>query len=148
MNVDAAPAAFVDTNVFVYAADAGDPVRAPVAQRLIGELIATGALRVSTQVLQELYVTITRKFRKPLTAAQALRYLDQIAVAPVTTTDYAAIRAAIELSSSARLSFWDSLVVVAAVRSGAKRLYTEDLQHGSKILGIEVVNPFHPVPRK
>ena len=57
-------------------------------------------------------------------------------------TGAATVRDAIELSGSAKLSFWDALVIVAAARSGAKRIYTEDLQHGQTILGVEIVNPF------
>jgi predicted nucleic acid-binding protein len=89
-----------------------------------------------------LFVTLTRKVRTPMTAQQALRYLDQLAAWPVVVLDYGGVREAIELSASARLSLWDALVVVAAARSGAKRLYTEDLQDGQTILGVEVVNPF------
>ena len=142
MSADAPPASFVDTNVLVYALAADDPKRSPVAQQLLRELMATQTLHTSTQVLQELFVTLTRKVRTPLTAEQALRYLDQIAVWPVAVLDYGAVRAAIELCCSSSLSFWDALVVVAAARSGAKRLYTEDLQDGQIIIGVEVVNPF------
>jgi predicted nucleic acid-binding protein len=142
MSAEALPAAFVDTNIFVYALAADDDRRSLVAQKLVRELMVTQALRTSTQVLQELFVTLTRKIRTPLTAEQALRYLDQIAVWPVVVTDYGAVRDAIELSAGASLSFWDALVVVAAARSGAKLLYTEDLQDGQSILGVEVVNPF------
>ena len=80
--------------------------------------------------------------RTPLTAEQALRYLDQISAWPVVLLDYSAVRVAIELSTGASLSFWDALVVIAAARSGAKRLYTEDLQDGRTILGVEIMNPF------
>jgi predicted nucleic acid-binding protein len=142
MSADAPPASFVDTNVLVYALAADDQKRSPVAQELLRELMVTQTLHTSTQVLQELFVTLTRKVRTPLTAEQALRYLDQIAAWPVVVLDYGAVRAAIELCSTSNLSFWDALVVVAAARSGAKRLYTEDLQNGQMLLGVEVVNPF------
>ena len=142
MSADAPPASFVDTNVLVYALAADDRKRSPVAQQLLRELMAAQTLHTSTQVLQELFVTLTRKVRTPLTAEQALRYLDQIAAWPVAVLDYGAVRAAIELCSTSSLSFWDALVVVAAAKSGAKRLYTEDLQDGQVILGVEVVNPF------
>jgi predicted nucleic acid-binding protein len=66
----------------------------------------------------------------------------------VAVLDYGAVRAAIELGSTRSLSFWDALVVVAAAQSGAKRLYTEDLQDGQIILGVEVVNPFRGGQRK
>lgn len=135
-------ACFVDTNVLVYALADDDTKRSPVAQKLVRELMAERVFRTSIQVLQELFVTLTRKVRTPLTGEQAARYLDQIAAWPVIVLDYRAMRDAIELSASAQLSFWDALIVVAAARSGARRLYTEDLQDGQEILGVEIVNPF------
>ena len=137
-----AESAFVDTNVLVYALASDDDRRSPVAQRLLKRLMTERTFRTSAQVLQELFVTLTRKVRKPMSSREALRYLDQIAAWPVMSPDYAAIRDAIELAESAHLSFWDALVVVAAARSGARRLYSEDLQDGQVLLGVGVVNPF------
>ena len=142
MSDDGPEACFVDTNVLVYAVADDDPRRSATAQSLIRSLRSAGSLRTSTQVLQELYVTLTRKVQRRLTSEQALEYLDEIAVSPVTGIDYELVRTAAMLSSAHTLSLWDSLMVVAAARSGAKRLYTEDLQHGRKILGLEIVNPF------
>ena len=147
MSADTPSASFLDTNVMVYALAGDDARRSPIAQELVRELMVSQSLHTSTQVLQELFVTLTRKIRTPLTAEQALRYLDQIAAWPVVVLEYAAVRAAIQLSAiqlsaSKRLSFWDALIVVAAARSGSKRLYTEDLQDGQVILGVEIVNPF------
>jgi len=142
MNAELYPPSFVDTNVLVYALAADDTKRSPIAQRLVRGLMAAEAFQTSTQVLQELYVTLTRKVRTPMQPDQALRYLDQLAVWPVMIPDYSAIRDAVELSKSAMLSFWDALVVVAAAKSGAKRVYTEDLQDGQTIVGVEIVNPF------
>ena len=139
---DGGAPAFVDTNVLVYAAARDDARRSPIAAELVQSLVESRALRTSTQVLAELFVTVTGKGRARLTAAEALDYLEWIAASPVVLLDFPAIRAAIELSSSAKLSFWDALIVVAAARCGATRLYTEDLQHGRTILGVEVVNPF------
>ena len=136
------PVSFVDTNVLVYALAADDVKRSPVAQKLLRELMTAQVFQTSTQVLQELFVTLTRKVRTPMSAEQALRYLDQIAAWPVVVLDYSGVREAIELSASASVLLWDALVIVAAARSGAKRLYTEDLQDGQTILGVEVVNPF------
>jgi predicted nucleic acid-binding protein len=136
------PVSFVDTNVLVYALAADDIRRSPVAQKLLRELMTAQVFQTSTQVLQELFVTLTRKVRTPMTAEKALRYLDQIAAWPVAALDYGAVRHAVELSASAKLSFWDALAIIAAARSGGKRLYTEDLQDGQTILGVEVVNPF------
>lgn len=139
---------FVDTNILVYAFAGSDPRRSPVAQQLLRELMTQEALCTSTQVLQELFVTLTRKIKPPIASEQAVRYLDRIATWPVVLLDYKVIRAAIDLAARHSLSFWDSLVVVAAARSGASRLYTEDLQDGQTLLGVEIVNPFGAAGKK
>src|SRR2546423_6315487 len=82
MNVDASSLAFVDTNVLVYALAADDAKRSPRAQELLRALMAAQVFRTSTQVLQELFVTLTRKVKTPLSPEQAVRYLDQIAAWP------------------------------------------------------------------
>lgn len=140
-DADESPA-FVDTNVFVYAITGDDPVRSSLAEELVRELMLRRRMRTSTQVLQELYVTLTRKGATPLSPAQAVRYIDQIAAWPVTTTDFRSIRRAIDLSVDSMLSFWDALILVAASNCGARTLFSEDLQAGRKLLGVEVVNPF------
>jgi predicted nucleic acid-binding protein len=141
MNADPAQA-FVDTNILVYAVAGDDQRRAPVAQELLRHLMSSQTLNTSTQVLQELYVTLTRKIKKVLSAEQSLRYLDRLSAWPVATIDYPMIQDAVTLSTAHRISFWDALVVVAAARSGASRLYTEDLHDGQVLLGVEITNPF------
>ncbi|MEO8050641.1 MAG: PIN domain-containing protein [Acidobacteriota bacterium] len=141
---DARPS-FVDTNVFVYAVADDDPVRQAIALDLIERLAATEVLQTSTQVLQELYAVLTRKLQRKFTPRQALAYLDRIARSRVAGIDYGVVREAAELSARHTLSFWDALVIVAAASSGAERLYSEDLQHGRKILGMEIVNPFRKI---
>jgi predicted nucleic acid-binding protein len=140
---DPAPS-FVDTNVLVYAADKGDSVRGPVARSLLEWLMTGMALLTGTQVLQECYAVLTRKGKPSIGKDEALRFLDAIAQYPVTQVDYRAIRESAELSALWKISFRDALIVVAAARSGARRLYTEDLQHKQVILGVEIVNPFVP----
>lgn len=147
MSADPAPLFFVDTNIFVYASANDDTVRAPVAQHLLDQLMATQALVTSTQVLQELFVTLTRKGDRRLRTEEAVRILDRIAKFSVFTVGYAAVRVAAELCGRDAFSFWDALVLVAAARSGATRLYTEDLQHGRTVLGVEIVNPFRRAGR-
>lgn len=133
---------FVDTNVLVYAFDKSNSPKKPVAQKLLRELIDLDYLRVSTQVLQELFVTLTRKVSRPCSSDEALAVLEDLAAWPLTVIDLAAIRAAAALAADAKLSFWDALIVVAAARAGAEILYTEDLNHGQEILGIQIRNPF------
>lgn len=133
---------FVDTDVFVYAVSDDDLERQNVARDLVDGLTESEVLQTSTQVLQELYVVLTRKVRRKFTVREALAYLDRIARSPVIGIDYGVVRQAAELSARHTFSMWDALVIVAAARSGAERLYSEDLQHGRKILGMEIVNPF------
>jgi predicted nucleic acid-binding protein len=138
---------FVDTNVLVYAFDHSASPKKRVAERLMNELMQEDRLRVSTQVLQELFVTLTRKVRQPCSIEEALAVLDDLTAWPLMVIDYAAIRAAAGLAEEAKLSFWDALVVVAAARTGAAVLYTEDLNHGQEILGVRISNPFLSAPR-
>ena len=133
---------FVDTNVLVYAFDKSSSAKKLVAQRLLNELMADDLLRVSTQVLQELFVILTRKVSQPCSSEEALTVLEDLAAWPLLVVDYAAIRAAGGLAHQAKLSFWDALIVVAAARSGAAVLYTEDLNDGQEILGVRISNPF------
>jgi predicted nucleic acid-binding protein len=133
---------FVDTNVLVYAFDKSSSAKKRVAALLLNELMEDDRLRVSTQVLQELFVTLTRKVSQRCSNEEALRVLEDLAAWPLMVVDFAAIRAAIELAHQAQLSFWDALVVVAAARSGAAVLYTEDLNDGQEILGVRITNPF------
>ena len=133
---------FVDANVLVYAFDKGSSPKKLVAQRLMNELMEEDRLRVSTQVLQELFVTLTRKVRRRCTSEEALAVLDDLTAWPLMVVDYAAIRSAVGLADQARLSFWDALVVVGAARTGAAVLYTEDMNDGQEIFGVRISNPF------
>lgn len=134
--------AFVDTNIVVYAVDRAQPEKSRVARELLKGLTAVKQLRLSTQVLQEAFVTLTRKVKKPASAEDALAYLDGLAVHGVFSPDYAAIREAALLHRDRSISFLDALIVVAAARSGAAVLYSEDLQHGQRLFGVEILNPF------
>ena len=134
--------AFVDTNVLVYAFDRSSSPKKRVAQRLINELMEEDRLRVSTQVLQELFVTLTRKVSRPCSSDEALAVLEDLAAWPLMAVDYAAIRAAVGLAGQAKLSFWDALVVVSAARAGAAVPYTEDLNDEQEFLAVRISNPF------
>jgi len=141
MNVDR-PLTFVDTNVLVYAFDKGHSPKNRTAKQLMKTLMDEDRLRVSTQVLQELFVTLTRKVKQRCSSKEALLVLQDLAVWPVEVVDYSAIRSAIGLADDARISFWDALIVVAAARAGAQILCTEDLNDGQEIFGVRISNPF------
>ncbi|MBK5290251.1 MAG: hypothetical protein JJE04_00970 [Acidobacteriia bacterium] len=96
----------------------------------------TDALRLSTQVMQEFYVTMTRESKEPASSQETLACMDDLSHWPLL-----AIRDAC-LNQDASISFWDAIIVVAAARTGVKRLYTEDLNHGQTVPGVEITNPF------
>ena len=126
----------------MYAFDKSDSTKTETSRRLVTELMDSDRLRLSTQVLQELLVTLTKKAPGRCSVPEALAVLEDLAAWPLTVVDYPAIRAAANLSHRSRISFWDALVVVAAASSGASTLYTEDWNDGQEILGVRVRNPF------
>jgi predicted nucleic acid-binding protein len=129
---------FVDTNILVYPFDSQDPEKQAIAARRVSELIATGEFVVSTQILQELYVTPRRTFEQRLESSRINEIVRETAQRPVVNVDLPMI-----LSMS--ISFWDALVVEADLVAGATRLLTEDLQHGHVFDGrLRVENPFLP----
>lgn len=135
--------AFVDTNVVVYAFDDDEPVKQQTAREVLdgpGDQV----LVISTQVLAEFYVTVTRKLARPLdpaTARQAVEHLNEL---PVVATDADLVLAAIDIAHRHQISFWDGLIVQAASTAGCDTILTEDLSHGSVIAGVTVMNPFRP----
>jgi predicted nucleic acid-binding protein len=132
---------FFDTNVLVYAFDEGEPEKREVALALIKEHLEEGDGILSVQVLREFYVSV-RRLARPLSAAEAEEALGSLAVFSPITEDWRMVVGATRRSRELTLSFWDALIVEAALRAGAGRLLTEDLQHGQRIGGLTVENPF------
>jgi len=133
---------FVDTNVLVYAHDAFEARKQPVARALLEELWASRSGALSTQVLQEFYVVATRKFDPPMSRPAAREIVALYGTWPLVRTDLPLILAASQLEERHALSFWDALIVEAARRVGATRLVTEDLQGERRIGGVRIENPF------
>ena len=136
--------AFFDTNVLVYCTDAAAPQKQARARALVARSAATGEAVTSTQVLIELFHTLTRKQKMPPDVAQALT--QAYSAWPVIGSDMSLVSAAIARSVQHRWSIWDAMVIEAASRSGARTLYTEDLQHGQRIGGMTIVDPFRSEP--
>ncbi len=133
---------FVDTNVLVYAYDRAAGSKHVRARELVEELWNAGRGTLSTQVLQEFYVNVRRKARPPVSPEDARTLVaDYLAWDPVVN-DGAAVLEAVDAGHRHQLSFWDALVVVAAVKSGASVIYSEDLNHGQRYGSVKVVNPF------
>jgi predicted nucleic acid-binding protein len=133
---------FVDTNVLAYAHDSSDRQRQPVASALLDELWRTRSGVLSTQVLTEFYAVVTRKFDPPMARRDARLLVDAYAAWPVVQVGPPLIVAASALEERHSLSFWDALIIEAARRAGADRLVSEDLQHGRRIAGLTIENPF------
>jgi predicted nucleic acid-binding protein len=136
------PLTFIDSNVLLYAHNASERVRQPVAEALLQELWGLRAGVVSTRVLSEFYVVATRKFAPPMSRHEAGAVVDAYAAWPVVQVDPTLIVAASLLEERHRLSFWDALILEAARRAGASRLVSEDLQAGRRIAGLVIENPF------
>ncbi len=132
--------AFFDTNVLAYEFDRSDPRKRTLAEKLLDEWRPLGRLIISTQILQELYVVLTRKMG--IEAEDAEGIIRRYARLEVIIIDPELIFEGIRISRKYKISFWDALVVGAAKKGVCKVLFTEDLSHGSKIEGLEIVNPF------
>lgn len=132
---------FLDTNVLGYTDDDRALEKQEKALVLVERLRREGTGVVSTQVLQEYFVTATRKLGVPLDTAR--RKVEIFSRMDLVVTGPEDILAAIDLHASLQISFWDALLIRAASRSGCSVLYTEDLQHGRRYGDLEVVNPFH-----
>lgn len=136
------PRVFFDTNVLVYMFDTSDTSKQQRAQSLFEAAAAAGTILVSTQVLQEFFVTVTRKLSPPLSTRAALEVVSELANLPLVQIDPEIIMKAGEMTAQEPVSFWDALVISAAAASGAAMVYSEDMQDGWKVAGVTVVNPF------
>lgn len=133
-------AIFVDTNVLLYALDAGDRKKQQAAQAWRTELWRSRRGRVSFQILQEFYVKATQKWPASRDDARA-EVQDLLAWDPVTI-DAKVMENGWRIQDRYRFSFWDALVVSAAKTASCEYLLTEDLQAGQEVDGIMIVNPF------
>ena len=131
---------FLDTNVLVYAQDHDAPKKRKRSRELIANVVASGAGVISTQVLQEFYVTATRKMGvAPLAAKsvmQSFKIFEVVQISPEL------IEQAIDRSVLSQISFWDALIVTASASSGCTTIYSEDLNAGQLIDGVRITNPF------
>ncbi len=131
---------FLDTNVLVYAAVGTGQDRRKRKRAL--ELIESEDFATSAQVLQEFFVTVVRKASRPLSAAQAMEWIDQFTAFPCQATDHQLVRIAIERSERYAISYWDAAILVAAEALGVQTVYSEDLNDGQWYGRVRVVNPF------
>ncbi len=134
---------FLDTNVFVYSFDESVPAKAQRARQLIRRAVATRKGMVSYQVVQEFFNVALRRFAQPMTVGDAEQYLTTV-FRPLMAihSSQALFGEALRLNNKFRLSWYDSLIVAAAIEGQSSVLYSEDLQHGQRFGDLEIENPF------
>ena len=133
---------FVDTNVLVYAHDVTARDKHSRARALVEELWGTRQGCLSVQVLQEFFVTTTRKIPRPLEASAAARIIDDLAHWHVHAPAAGDVLAAIDIHQRTGASFWDAMILRSAKELDCQVLHTEDLNSGQEYDGIQVRNPF------
>ncbi len=134
---------FLDTNIFAYSFDPHATKKAQRAKQLILQGISTRKGVVSYQVVQEFFNLALRKFPEPMTIAEAEQYLTNV-LRPLLAvqSSQTLFMQALQVNGRSRLSWYDSLIVAAALESQCKLLYTEDLQHGQRFGELQIQNPF------
>ena len=133
---------FIDTNVLVYGYDTSAGAKHQKARKILADLWGSGLGVVSTQVLQEFFVTVTRKLPKAMDPGATRAVVSDLLNWDVVTIDGTTILNAIDLHESHGYSFWDSLIVVAAEKGGCALLLSEDLSSGHTVGGVTIRNPF------
>ncbi len=134
---------FLDTNIIVYSFDAMAPAKANIAQALIGKSLREWDGAISWQVVQEFCNLALRKFVSPMTAPECALYARKVLFPLCKVWPSESLYSeALELVGETGYSYYDCLILAAALETGANRLLTEDLQNGTKVRSLEIVNPF------
>ena len=134
---------FLDTNVLAYTFDASAPGKRARAHELVGTALETGNGAISWQVAEEFLNVALHRFERPLTPRKAADYLDEV-LAPLCQVlpTPGLLRDPLAIHTETGFRFYDSLIVASAVASGARTLYTEDLQSGREVRGLRILDPF------
>jgi predicted nucleic acid-binding protein len=133
---------FLDTNVLVYAHDATAGAKRSRALKLVEDLWESGEGCLSLQVLQEFFVTMTRKVARPLPHPVAAGLVEKLGTWTTHSPTTKDLLAAIDLYGRRKISLWDALVVRSASQLGCRVLWTEDLKDGETYDGVRIRNPF------
>ena len=132
--------AFFDTNILLYMFGGDFPAKSEIARNLFREHAAAGTVLLSTQVVQEFYVSGSRKLK--MSRTELLAGMEEFFELPVIVLGIHELRSAMRIEERYRISFWDALIVAAAERGGADVLYTEDLSDGQRYGVVLARNPF------
>lgn len=134
---------FLDTNIIVYSFDESSKEKQAIANNIIQTGIIENNAVISYQVVQEFINVATRKFKVPLTHVDCKLYVDKVLTLlweVYPSRDL--IHFALDISEHWHYSFYDSLIIAAAIESSCSVLYTEDLQHRQQIYSLKIINPF------
>lgn len=133
---------FLDTNIIVYAHDRSSGEKRALAREIMDYLWEGRKGVISVQVLQEFFVCVTKKIAKPLLLKNARVILEYLINWDVILNDGYITLKAIDLQEKHRFSFWDSLIIQAAIQGQARMLFSEDLPDGQVIKDVKILNPF------
>jgi predicted nucleic acid-binding protein len=133
---------FLDTNIVIYAYDASAGLKHEIARQIMTDLWTSGNGILSTQVLQEFYVNVTRKIPKPLDLDLARQIVADLLKWDVVVNGGDSILDAIDIQKRHNFSFWDAMIISSAVTGGAVTLLSEELTDGQIIGGVTIRNPF------
>jgi predicted nucleic acid-binding protein len=136
---------FIDSNVILYLFDDTDARKRKIAESVVRDALETGSGLVSFQVIQETLNVVLQKLRRPASVEDARRFFEAV-LSPLwkAMPSMELYRRALELRSRYQFSFYDSLIIAAALEMHCTQLLSEDLQHGQRIDGLKIVNPFAP----
>lgn len=134
--------AFFDTNVLVYAFDRLNPAKHGVARALLDRHVADGTFVASLQVLQEFFVTVTRKVSKTVSPGKAREIVAEFTNHRIVEPTIELLLRSIDLSIRLQFSLWDAQICAAALDAGCVTLFSEDLTHGQNVGGLIIRNPF------
>jgi len=133
---------FLDTNIIIYAYDSSAGKKHEVAREILTGLWDSGLGVISTQVLQEFFINVTKKIPKPIDIDLAKGIIEDFLKWDVVVNDGESLLDAIDILVEYNYSFWDSMIIQAAVKGGAELLLTEDLEDGKVVKGVEIKNPY------
>ncbi len=131
---------FVDTNILIYSLDNNYPDKQKISRKKLSMLGKSKTGVISTQVMQEFYVITTKKYKRDqIKIKNLLKFYENYEIVQISVN---LIHEAIDISILNQLSFWDSLIISAAVQAKCSSILTEDMNHGQIINGLRIINPF------
>jgi predicted nucleic acid-binding protein len=134
---------FLDTNIFVYSFDQSQPEKMEKARAIIDDALQKSSGIISYQVIQEFINVATRKFAVPLKLKDVKEYL-RLVLNPLCQVypDLELYETSLDLQNETGYSFYDSLILSAALHGGCSVIYSEDLRSGQYVHSLRIVNPF------